>query len=164
MIKQRFGLACLSLLVVCLSLRTAAGAVDCTLQYSLPADIPVPTSQANDDTFQGFGWQSFLGLNAPTVGGQISTSGDNVPQWAAWSSTVDLLLCQGTPTPAGCVCAQGGCTQPGTHYYPSLCQAVPGYQNYRTIDQVSKVDDSFEEATTGGLSGEPVIDRFGGFL
>jgi hypothetical protein len=124
----------------------------------------VPTSQADDDTFQGFGWQSFLALNAPSVGGQISTTGDNAPQWALWSSTVDLLLCQGSPMPSGCVCPQSDCTQSGTHYYPALCQAVPDYQSYRIINQVSKVDDSFEEATTGGLSGDPVIDRFGGFL
>ncbi len=124
----------------------------------------MPTSGADDDTFQGFGWQTFLGLNAPSVGGQISTTGDNVPQWAAWSSTVDLLLCQGSPTPAGCDCASGGCTQSGTHYYPSVCQSVSNYQNYRIINQVGKVDDSFEEATTGGLSGDPVIDRFGNFL
>ena len=136
----------------------------CTLQYNLPADIPVPTSQADNDTFQGFGWQSFLGLNAPSVGGQISTTGDNVPQWAAWSATVDLLLCQGSPTPPGCVCPNGGCTQSGTRYYPAICRAVPGYQNYRVLDQVSKVDDSFEEASTGGLSGDPVVDRFGNFL
>jgi len=141
-----------------------AGTVSCTLQYALPADIPVPTSQADDSTFQGFGWQTFLGLNAPSVGGQISTTGDNVPQWAPWSSTVDLLLCQGTPTPPGCVCGSGGCSQAGTRYYPRVCQAVPDYQNYRIINQVGKVDDSFEEADTGGLSGDPVIDRFGNFL
>ncbi len=141
-----------------------AGTVDCSLQYDLPADIAVPTSQADDSTFQGFGWQTFLGLNAPSVGGQISTTGDNATQWGSWSSTVDLLLCQGMPTPAGCVCPSGDCTQSGTHYYPSVCQSVPEYQNYRIINQVGKVDDSFEEADTGGLSGDPVIDRFGNFL
>ena len=49
--------------------RGQSSAVSCTLQYDLPADIPVPTSQADDDTFQQFGWQTFLGLNAPSVGG-----------------------------------------------------------------------------------------------
>lgn len=144
--------------------RGQSGAVSCSLQYDLPADIPVPTSQADASTFQQFGWQTFVGLNAPSVGGQINTSGDNVPQWAAWSATVDLLLCQGSPTPAGCACASGGCTQSGTHYYPPVCQAVPGYKNYRVLGQVGKVDDSFEEADTGGLSGDPVVDRFGHFL
>jgi hypothetical protein len=141
-----------------------AQTVTCSVQYDFPADIPVPTSEADNDTFQEFGWQSFLALNAPSVGGQISTTGDNLPQWNAWSSTVDLLTCQGSPTPDGCVCAAGGCAQSGTRYYPPLCQAVPGYTSYRVLNEVSKVDDSFEEATTGGLSGDPVIDRFGSFL
>jgi hypothetical protein len=158
-----FRLSLLSMLLLTPSAR-AQSPVSCSVQYSLPADIPVSTMDADDDTFQQFGWQTFLGLNAPSVGGQISTTGDNVPQWAAWSATVDLLLCQGTPTPAGCICASGGCTQSGTHYYPTECQAVPNYQNYRVLDQVSKVDDSFEEAATNGLSGDPVIDRFGHFL
>jgi hypothetical protein len=164
MTTRTVAMVCLSVLLLTASGPAHAQTVSCTLQYNLPADIPVPTSQADDDTFQGFGWQSFLGLNAPTVGGQISTTGDNTPQWASWSSTVDLLLCQGSPPPAGCVCPSGGCTQPGTHYYPTLCKAVPNYQSYRVINQVSKVDDSFEEASTGGLSGDPVIDRFGNFL
>lgn len=164
MTNRWIALACMSLAAVMFSPRAHAGTVACSLQYQLPADISTPTSGADDDTFQGFGWQTFLGLNAPDVGGQISTTGDNATQWGAWSSTVDLLLCQGSPTPAGCVCAPGGCTQSGTHYYPSPCPSVPNYQNYRIINQVGKVDDSFEEASTGGLSGDPVIDRFGGFL
>jgi hypothetical protein len=161
---MRYSFISLLLSVLLLTPTARAQSVSCTLDYDLPADIPVPTSQANNDTFQGFGWQSFLGLNAPSVGGQISTTGDNAPQWAAWSATTDLLLCQGSPTPAGCVCASGGCAQSGTHYYPAACRAVPNHENYRVLGQVSKVDDSFEEASTGGLSGDPVIDRFGGFL
>lgn len=141
-----------------------AGTVSCPLEYQLPADIPVSTSDASAATFQQFGWQSFLGLNAPQVGGQISTTGDNVPQWASWSSTVDLLLCQESPVPDGCVCPDGDCTVAESRFYPDVCSDVPNSESYRVLGQVGKVDDSFLEATTGGLSGDPVVDRFGGFL
>ena len=136
----------------------------CGLEYYLPGDIPVSTSEADPSTFQEFAWQSFLALNAPGVGAQISTSSDNVTQWSAWSSTVDLLLCQETPAPEGCVCPGNDCTQPGTRYYPTACRGIPSYQSYRVLYQVGKVDDSFLEASAGGLSDDPVIDRFGNFL
>ena len=42
--------------------------VNCSLQYNLPADIPVPTNEATPDTFQQYAWRSFLALNAPGVG------------------------------------------------------------------------------------------------
>jgi hypothetical protein len=48
----------LALLMALLLMPTAyaqTNPVTCTLQYNLPADIPVPTSQADNDTFQGFG-------------------------------------------------------------------------------------------------------------
>jgi len=141
-----------------------AGTATCSIDYKLPADIPTTTSDATNSTFQQFGWESFLGLNAPSVGGQISTSGDNLPQWAAWSATVDLLLCQGSPTPDGCTCPNDDCGSSGTRYYPDVCRGVPDYQAYRVLAQVGKIDDSFEEAATGGLSGDPVVDRFEGFL
>lgn len=156
-------LCLLSMLLVASAAPAYAGA-NCSVQYGFPADIPVSTTNATNSTFQQFGWQSFLGLNAPAVGGQISTTGDNVPQWSAWSSTVDLLLCQESPTPDGCVCPDDDCATPGSHYYPDVCKDVPNSENYRVLGQVSKVDDSFEEAATGGLSGDPVVDRFGGFL
>lgn len=161
---RSIAMSVLSAMILATAGAVHAGTVSCTTTYDLPADIPVPTSGATSSTFQQFGWQGFLGLNAPSVGGQISTTGDNVPQWAAWSSTVDLLLCQTSPTPDGCTCPSGGCTESGTHYYPTSCQAIPDYENYRVLGQVNKVDDSFEEAATGGLAGEPVIDRFGDFL
>lgn len=140
-----------------------------TIDYELPADIPVTTSDASDSTFQEFGWRSFLGLNAPGVGEQISTIGDNVPQWATWSSTVDLIICQQSPTPDGCRCSDGGCDRSGTRFYPSACRQIPDFENYRVLGQVNKADDSFEEAggdkgKPGSLSGAPVIDRFGNFL
>ncbi len=143
---------------------SAQSAPSCSIDYDLPADIMGTTSNATDSTFQEFGWRTFLGINAPSVGGQISTSGDNVAQWGSWSATVDLLLCQESPTPAGCICPNGDCTASGTHFYPSACREVPNYQNYRVLGQVDKIDDSFLEAQSGGLSGDPVLDRTGNFL
>jgi MYXO-CTERM domain-containing protein len=158
------SLSLLSALLLSTAGPAQAGTASCSLQYQLPADIPVSTMDATDSTFQQFGWESFLGLNAPRVGGQISVTGDNDPQWAAWSSTVDLLLCQESPAPHGCVCPGGDCATSGTHFYPSVCSDVPGGDGHRVLGQIGKVDDAFEEAATGGLSGDPVVDRFGGFL
>lgn len=117
-------------------------AATCSLAYTLPGDIPFPAGQANFDLLS---WQTFLALNAPSVGGQVSTTGDNVTQWSAWSSTSDLLDQGPEPGPSG------------SGYYPPECQSVPNYNNYRVIDEVGKVDDNFEEAKQQGLSTDPVI-------
>lgn len=133
-------------------------------EYRLPADIPVPNSAATASTFQEFSWNSFLGLNAPQVGMVADPTDLATPQWSRWSSTVDMLSCTVLPTPAGCECPQGNCFNSGSHYYPTACRGIPNYDHYRVLDQVGKVDDSFLQAQTRGVSNDPVIDRFGGFL
>jgi len=45
----------------------------------------------------------------------------------------------------------------GTHYYPNACKQIQGYQSYRVVDELDKVDDSFFEATVGNLSDSPAI-------
>ncbi|MEO2168265.1 MAG: hypothetical protein ABGY42_09150, partial [bacterium] len=111
-------------------------------------------ADATQSDFDEFSWQTFLALNAPEVGGRVSATGDNPVQWAAWSSTPDLLNQGANPGPSG------------SRYYPDACVAAyPGtFERYRVLDQVGKVDDSFEEATTTGLSKSPVIDAGGNFL
>jgi len=124
----------------------------CSLEYDLQADLvpEIPTQAENGDFFE-FSWKHFLALNAPSVGGQINPSGDNVTQWAGWSSTADLLnQTDGGPS--------------GTHFYPAACQTIPSYEQYRVIQQVGKVDDSVLEAQTRGLSESPVIDANGKFV
>lgn len=102
--------------------------------------------------FDHFSWQTFLALNAPDVGDQLSTSGDNPTQWNRWSSTADLLNQGSTPGASG------------SRYYPEACQSVPEHQRYRVIQQIGKIDDSFLEAQTGGLSSDPVIAANGRFV
>lgn len=158
-----------SLVGVCLiglCMPLASYAVDvCTVdQYVLPADIPVPNADATASTFQEFSWQTFMGVNSPGVGQLLDPDDIEPPQWTNWSSSVDMLSCQGTPTPSGCVCPDGGCATSGVHYYPTACRDIPSYRNYRVLDQAGKVDDSFLQAKTGGVSNDPVIDRFGNFL
>lgn len=133
-------------------------------QYALPADIPQPNSSATASDFQEFSWLSFLGLNAPAVGELADPQGLIAPQWSHWSSSVDMLICQGSPTPEGCDCIDGNCANSGSRYYPAACREVENYDDYRVLDQVGKTDDSFLEAATGGLSNDAVIDRFGNFL
>jgi hypothetical protein len=77
--------------------------------------------------------------------------GDNTPQWREWSSTADLLN-QADPGPSG------------SRFYPEECKEIPYYEDYRVIDQVGKVNDSFQEATEDALSTSPVIDKNGNFL
>lgn len=144
-----------------------ATAQTCDISYNLPGDIGDfgndPPDQAN---LEAYSWQSFLALNAPTVGKSVSTTGDNRTLWGGsvatpitakdpgWSSTDDLLLAATkTGTPAY-----------GTHYYPAACQKVDNYQSYRVIDEIAKVDDSFFEATKQGLSADPVVATNGTFL
>jgi hypothetical protein len=143
--KPTYPLAfCLSfaLMLVAMLAPAPAGAASCSLTYTLPGDVAFPTSQAAVDLLS---WQTFLALNAPAVGGQVSTTGDNSTQWSAWSSTSDLLDQGPEPGPSG------------SGYYPAECQGISNYQNYRVIDEVGKVDDNFEEATQQGLSTDPVI-------
>lgn len=127
---------------------TASCSLNYNLQADLTQDIPDP---ATDADFMEFAWNHFLALNAPTVGGQISVTGDNTTQWSGWSSTADMLN-QSNPGPSG------------SRYYPEVCKSIPNYQNYRAIQQVGKVDDTFLEAQVRGLSENPVIDSAGHFL
>jgi hypothetical protein len=135
----------------------------CTLGYDLPADIgdTLPSDNAQKD-FDALSWQTFLALNAPQVGGRVTRKDDNDPQWRHWSSTVDLIECQRDAT--GCVCPDGDCSRSGARRYPPECQAIPGHEQYRVISMLSKVDDDFLEAATGGLSNSPLIDSEGRFL
>lgn len=137
----------------------------CSVDQTLvPADIPVPNAEATAATFQQFGWDSFLGLNAAVVGGAPANVPAEDPLWRTWSSAVDMLSCQGSPRPGGCACPGGDCGQSGSRFYPTACRAVPEYERYRVLQQRGRFDDSFLQAETGGLSNSPVIDRFGAFL
>lgn len=129
----------------------------CNATYNLPASVSkIADCQDASDPQQCdidyYSWQTFLALNAPSVGDQVSTTGDNVTQWASWSSTADLLDQGSNPGSSG------------SRSYPDACQSIPNYQNYRVIDQVGKVDDSFLEAQTQGLSANPVLASNGTFL
>ncbi|MGB5835193.1 MAG: hypothetical protein WBG92_24850 [Thiohalocapsa sp.] len=144
-------------LVIALLLQLNAGSVHaatCDLEYKLPADLPPginTPNNADDADFMEFSWQHFLALNAPAVDGQISLTGDNSTQWSGWSSTADLYDAA-HPGPSG------------SRFYPAACREIPGYWKYRVLQQVGKVDDAFLEATTEGLSDDPVIDVDGNFL
>lgn len=163
----RYGLtAAVALAAFALPWQPAA-AQTCDIAYNLPGDIGDfgndPPDQQNLDTYS---WQLFLALNAPAVGQSVSTTGDNRTLWGGsvadpitsgdpgFSSTDDLLLpATTTSTPAY-----------GTHYYPAACTSIAGYQSYRVLDEISKVDDGFFEAEKQGLSANPVIATNGTFL
>ena len=130
----------------------------------IPADIPVTNADASESTFQQFSWQSFLGINAATIGGPPAEVPLEAPLWRSWSTVVDVLSCQGSPLPAGCVCPDGDCSLPGTRFYPSACRGIAGYENYRVLAQRGRFDDSFLEAGVGTVTNSPVVDRFGNFL
>jgi hypothetical protein len=136
----------------------------CNLTYDLPADIDLnyPFPDYAQGRFDQLSWNSFLALNAPHVGGRVSRHGDNRTQWSFWSSTTDLLEC--LQDPDSCECPEEGC-QSGDRFYPAECQNIRGYQYYRVLNEVSKVDDLFLESEQGGgLSNEPLLDRRGKFL
>jgi hypothetical protein len=128
------------------------GDVTCVTPATLPAEVADPGGDGVDQAdVEAFAWQSFLALNAATVGGEPS---DTTTLWQGWSSTADLLAQGATPGPSG------------SRHYPAACTAAyPGtYQDYRVLDQLDKVDDSFLEASRSGLSNSPVITSNGAFL
>ena len=124
----------------------------CGLPYELPYELKTQDSQGAD----AFAWQSFLALS-------VTHSG---PQWTDWNSSVDLIECnQDDREPADGVCrGEPSSSTPSLRYYPESCTAIEGYEAYRVLDQVGKVDDSFDEATSRGLSSNPVIASNGTFL
>lgn len=144
-----------------------AAAQTCDITYDLPGDIGDfgndPPDQENLDTYS---WQMFLALNAPAVGQSVSTTGDNRTLWGGsvaapitsadpgWSSTDDLLMAATT----------SGAPAYGTHAYPEVCTQIEGYQSYRVLDELAKVDDGFFEAEKQGVSSNPVIATNGTFL
>ncbi len=114
---------------------------------SLPGNFATTGALDLQPSLDFFSWSTFLYLNTQSGGS---------PVWSNWSSSVDLLK----PI-------EDGASEPtpyGTHYYPEECQSIDGYQNYRVIDQVDKVNDSLFEAKTQGLSGDPVVDSNGNFI
>lgn len=143
----------------------AASDYSCDLSYELPGDVSMrlPTSDPTEAqwAFDLLSWNTFLAINAPAVGAKPSLLGDNRTQWDQWSSTVDLIQCQNDPS--DCVCPDGRCRS-GDQYYPPACQAIPNYQDYRVLAQLSKIDDSFLEAARGQLSNHPVLDANGHFV
>jgi hypothetical protein len=143
----------------------------CPARYDLPADIALDLpSSLGQVVYDRYSWSTFLALAAPGVGKQVSHNGDNQTQWDRWSSTVDLIQCN--LDSRDCLCPGGDCTQSGVRYYPPICRAIPNYEKYRALDQLSKVDDAFlESAQTnqngtpiGGLGNSPVVDKNGKFL
>lgn len=131
---------------------------NCSTPYSFPADL-TEQSQVGADSFA---WNSFLAASA----------GPGGPAWKNWSSTVDMIECGQATVPA--VCNETSYAGTG-RYYPDECvnnaknldgSPLPAgeYLNYSVIDQVGKIDDGFQEATTQGLSSDPVIDSNGNFL
>lgn len=164
--KTGLALGLLSFVLLSTSAFAAdATSASCDLGYELPADISLwlPTSRPAEaqGEFDQLSWNTFLALNAPRVGAKPSLLGDNPTQWDRWSSTVDLIQCQNDPS--DCFCAEGQCGS-GDQYYPPACQAIPDFQNYRVLAQLSKIDDSFLEAGRGELSNHPVIDANGKFV
>jgi len=134
------------------------GNLNPALAYNLPGDIP----SNNQSEIDQYSWQTFLALNAPAVGERVSLTGDNTTQYSAWSSSNDLIRCNLDDT--DCVCPDGDCSNSGARYYPPECQEVENYTAYRVLDNSNKADDSFLEATTGGLSDQPVLTSQGSFL
>lgn len=135
----------------------------CGLRYNLPGDVNanLPASHVQG-TFDRYSWDTFLALNAPSVGARVSRFGDNVTQWSRWSSTDDLIQCQ--LDSGNCECPNGNCETSGARYYPEECRSIPNFERYRVLGEVAKVDDLFLEAENKGLSNDPVIDSRGRFL
>jgi hypothetical protein len=126
----------------------------CSLEYNLQADLPIgqyPPDHVENEDFMSWSWNHFLSLNAPAVGGQVNLDGDNVTQWSRWSSTADLVN-QSVPGASG------------SRFYPTECESIAEYEDYRVLQPAGKVDDSFLEAQVRGLSSHPVLDSAGKFL
>lgn len=141
----------------------AATPLLCGLRYNLPGDVDVSLPASGvQGTFDRYSWDTFLALNAPSVGTRVSRWGDNTTQWRRWSSTDDLIQCQ--LDDADCECPGGDCDTSGARYYPEECQAIRNFERYRVLGEVAKVDDLFLEAENKGLSNDPVIDSQGNFL
>jgi hypothetical protein len=143
----------------------------CPMHYDLPADIALDLpSSLGQLVYDRYSWSTFLALAAPGVDEHVSHNGDNQTQWDQWSSTVDVIQCNLDST--HCLCVKGDCRNSGARYYPPICRAIPNYEKYRVLDQLSKVDDAFlESAQTnqngtpiGGLGNSPVVDKNGKFL
>jgi hypothetical protein len=147
----------------------------CPVRYDLPAEIPLQLPAGADDgraqaQMDRYSWSIFLALAAPGVGEHVSRKGDNPTQWDQWSSTVDLIRCNLNPDQEGCVCPDDDCMRSGARYYPPECREIEGFEQYRVLDQFSKVDDSFLESEQGaggnpfgGLSNSPLVDAKGNF-
>ena len=135
-----------------------APALSPALAYDLPGDI----AATNQNDVDQYSWKTFLALNAPEVGSRVSLYGDNPTQYSAWSSSYELIRCNLDDT--DCVCPDGDCGSSGTRYYPPECQEVENHTRYRVLDNANKADDSFLEATTGGLSNSPVLTSQGDFV
>ncbi len=158
------GSLVLGVLLLAPGLVQAATPLLCGLRYNLPGDVDVnlPASGVQR-TFDRYSWDTFLALNASSVGARVSRWGDNTTQWSRWSSTDDLIQCQDTDQ-SNCKCPGGNCDTSGAHYYPAECKAIPNFARYRVLGEVAKVDDLFLEAENKGLSNDPVIDSRGKFL
>ena len=133
------------------------------LHWTLPSTL-------GQVVYDRYSWSTFLALAAPGVGKHVNRNGDNRTQWDQWSSTVDVIQCNLDST--DCLCVDGDCRKSGARYYPPVCRAIPNYEKYRVLDQLSKVDDAFLESAqtnqngtpVGGLGNSPVVDKNGKFL
>ncbi len=134
--------------------------LNCAIPTSIPHDVP---ADADQSVFDDFSWQTFLAVNAP-AGGQAD---DPTPPWTTWSSTADYLNL------VSAWYATGGTrdTFPafGAVYYPQACLdycSTEGINcsDYRTIEQVGKINDAIFEADNTGLSSNPVIAANGSFV
>lgn len=113
---------------------------DCS-SGELPYDLPAQT-QAGADSFA---WSTFLAL-----------SSGETPAWSNWPTTVDLIDCNQDAPPQGGKCSNG-------RFVPTACEGLYS-DGMMILDEVGKVDDDILEATTKGLSADPVLASNGTFL
>ena len=166
------GLLNLGVVVLCAAMALHAtttpskAAARCSLVYNLKVDLPFnPPTGFNERVVEKslkYGWKTFLALAAEAPGQMVNLIGDNKTQWSTWSSSQALIRCARDQT--NCTCTSRDCLKSRVEYYPEECQAIDGYENYRVLGQISKVDDSFLQATVGNLSNTPLIDMNGKFL
>ena len=142
--------------------------VTCNIRYNLPGDIRgnIPFARPDSDRasriVNKYGWRTFLALNAEAVGKTVSRTGDNRTQWENWSSSESLIQC--ARDLKNCVCDSADCLSGRVEHYPAECQAIEGFRDYRVLGQISKIDDSFLQATIRQLSNTPLIDANGKFV